>query len=44
MELSEMQRLEALEDENRRLSKIVAEQTLDTQASRAVGRIRRRFG
>jgi hypothetical protein len=29
MELSEMQRLKALEDENRRLKQIVAEQGLD---------------
>jgi putative transposase len=29
MELSEMQRLRQLEDENRRLKHIVAEQTLD---------------
>ncbi len=29
MELSEMQRLKQLEDENRRLKQIVAEQTLD---------------
>jgi putative transposase len=32
MELSEMQRLKQLEDENRRLKQIVAEQTLDIQA------------
>jgi putative transposase len=32
MELSEMQRLKQLEDENRRLKHIVAEQTLDIQA------------
>ena len=31
MELSEMQRLKQLEDENRRLKHIVAEQTLDIQ-------------
>jgi putative transposase len=36
MELSEMQRLKALEDENRRLKQIVAEQTLDIQALKAV--------
>ena len=36
MELSEMQRLKALEDENRRLKQIVAEQTLDIQAMKAV--------
>ena len=36
MELSEMQRLKALEDENRRLKQIVAEQTLDLQAMKAV--------
>jgi putative transposase len=35
-ELSEMQRLKQLEDENRRLRHIVAEQTLDIQALRAV--------
>ena len=34
MELSEMQRLKQLEDENRRLKQIVAEQTLDIQALR----------
>ena len=31
-----MQRLKALEDENRRLKQIVAEQTLDIQALKAV--------
>ena len=36
MELSEMQRLKQLEDENRRLKQIVAEQTLDLQALKAV--------
>jgi putative transposase len=36
MELSEMRRLKQLEDENRRLKQIVAEQTLDIQASKAV--------
>jgi putative transposase len=36
MELSEMQRLKALEAENRRLEQIVAEQTLDIQALKAV--------
>jgi len=36
MELSELQRLRALEDENRRLKQIVAEQTLDIQALKAV--------
>jgi putative transposase len=36
MELSEMQRLKQLEDENRRLKRIVAEQTLDIQALKAV--------
>src|SRR5919201_6979811 len=36
MELSEMQRLKQLEDENRRLKHIVAEQTLDIQAVKAV--------
>ena len=36
MELSEMQRLKQLEDENRRLKQIVAEQTLDIQALKAV--------
>jgi putative transposase len=36
MELSEMQRLTTLEDENRRLKQIVAEQTLDIQALKAV--------
>ena len=36
MELSEMQRLKQVEDENRRLKQIVAEQTLDIQAFKAV--------
>ena len=36
MELSEMQRLKQLEDENRRLKQMVAEQTLDIQALKAV--------
>lgn len=36
MELSEMQRLKALEGENRRLKQIVAEQTLDIQVMKAV--------
>jgi len=36
MELSEIQRLKQLEDENRRLKHIVAEQTLDIQALKAV--------
>ena len=36
MELSEMPRLKQLEDENRRLKQIVAEQTLDIQALKAV--------
>ena len=36
MELSEMQRLKQLEEENRRLKQIVAEQTLDIQALKAV--------
>ena len=36
MELSEMQRLKQLEDENRRLKQIVAEQPLDSQALKAV--------
>ena len=36
MEISEMQRLKQLEDENRRLKQIVAEQTLDIQALKAV--------
>ena len=36
MELSEMQRLKRLEDENRRLKQIVAEQSLDIQALKAV--------
>ena len=35
-ELSELQRLKQLEDENRRLKHIVAEQTLDIQALKAV--------
>jgi len=36
LELSGVQRLRQLEDENRRLKQIVAEQTLDLQAMRAV--------
>jgi len=36
MELSEMQRLKHVEDENRRLKQIVAEQTLDIHALKAV--------
>src|SRR4029453_6795615 len=36
MELSERQRLKQVEDENRRLKQIVAEQTLDIQALKAV--------
>jgi putative transposase len=36
MELSELQRLKQLEDENRRLKHIVAEQSLDIQALKAV--------
>jgi putative transposase len=36
MELSEIQRLKQLEDENRRPKHIVAEQTLDIQALKAV--------
>ena len=36
MELSEMQRLKQIEDENRRLKQIVAEQSLDIQALKAV--------
>jgi putative transposase len=36
MELSEVQRLRQLEDENRRLKQIVAEQTQDIQALKAV--------
>ena len=36
IELSEMQRLKQLEDENRRLKQIVAEQSLDIQALKAV--------
>lgn len=36
LELSEMQRLKQLDDENRRLKQIVAEQTLDIQALKAV--------
>jgi putative transposase len=36
LELSEMQRLKQLEDENRRLKQIVAEQSLDIQALKAV--------
>ena len=43
MELSELQRLKQVEDENRRLKHIVAEQTLDIQALKAVvGLIRSR--
>ena len=36
LERSEMQRLKSLEDENRRLKQIVAEQTLDIQALKVV--------
>ena len=36
MELSDMQRLKRLENENRRLKHIVPEQTLDIQALKAV--------
>jgi putative transposase len=36
MEFSELQRIRQLEDENRRLKHIVAEQTLDIQALKAV--------
>jgi hypothetical protein len=36
MELNEMQRLKQVEDENRRPNQIVAEQTLDIQAPKAV--------
>jgi putative transposase len=36
LELSELQRLKQVEDENRRLKHIVAEQTLDIQALKAV--------
>ena len=36
MEVSEAKRLKQLEDENRRLKHIVAEQTLDIQALKAV--------
>ncbi len=36
MELSEMHRLKQVEDENRRLKKIMAEQTLDLQALKVV--------
>jgi putative transposase len=36
MELSEMQRLKQVEDENHRLKQIVAEQTLDIQVLKAV--------
>lgn len=36
MELSEAKRLKALEDENRRLKQIVADQMLDIQALKAV--------
>jgi putative transposase len=36
LEISEAKRLRALEEENRRLKQIVAEQTLDIQALKAV--------
>jgi hypothetical protein len=36
MELSELQRLKQVEDENRRLKRIVAEQTLDIEALKVV--------
>ena len=36
LERSELQRLKQIEDENRRLKHIVAEQTLDIQALKAV--------
>ena len=36
LELSELQRLKQVEDENRRLKQIVAEQMLDIQALKAV--------
>jgi hypothetical protein len=36
MDLSEMQRPKQAEDENRRLKRMVAEQTLDIQALKAV--------
>ena len=36
MEVSDAKKLRALEDENRRLKHIVAEQTLDIQALKAV--------
>ena len=36
LELSEAKRLKGLEDENRRLKQIVADQTLDIQALKAV--------
>jgi putative transposase len=36
MELSELQRMKQLEDENRRLKHMVAEQALDIQALKAV--------
>jgi putative transposase len=36
MELSELQRVKQLEDENRRLKHMVAEQALDIQALKAV--------
>ena len=36
MEVSDAKRLRALEDENRRLKQIVADQTLDIQALKAV--------
>lgn len=36
LELSELKRLKALEEENNRLKRIVAEQALDIQASKGV--------
>lgn len=36
MEVSEMKRLKALEDENRRLKHLVADLTLDNQALKAI--------
>jgi putative transposase len=36
LELSQMRRLKQLEDENRRLKQMVAEQTLDLQALKAM--------
>lgn len=36
MDVSEAQRLRALEDENRRLKQIVADQSLDIQALKAI--------